>query len=471
MKTRQKFKYNLIKSGSRTDRFLERQFGSTLFTYGQIFSMLLPLVLDQLFINLIGVLTTGMISSSSQESVSAVSLVGPLNMMAFSIYTAISAGGTVIVAQYKGRGDEEKIRNAAGQVMLATSSTAILLCIGLIIFADPLIHFMFGAADPIIIKKATDYIVGVAISMMFHAMFVGAFAVLRGIGETKLCLHLTLIVNFLHLIASMIFINVLKLDIIGTALSLNIARFVGAAVAIWSIMKPTSVVRVSLKNIFHVNWSVLKSIYKVGIPFALEQVFFNGGSILVQTYIVTLGTLSVSANAITNSAVSILYSASSAVGTLAITVIGQCIGANMKDLAKRYAKKMIWLGTAIVCLSLLIFLPCMPWILKLYNAPDNTLSLIYQLIIIAAIPIPFFWSLSTIIPCILRSAGDANFTSIVSLITMWVLRVGLGKFLAINLGLGVHGVWISLGVEWAVRSLIFYLRFSSGIWLTKKAIE
>ena len=78
---RQREKKCFIPKGSKIDKFLEKQFGSTLFSYGEIFAMLLPLILDQFFINFINLLTTAMISSSSQESVSAVSLISPLYMM------------------------------------------------------------------------------------------------------------------------------------------------------------------------------------------------------------------------------------------------------------------------------------------------------------------------------------------------------------------------------------------------------
>ena len=91
-------------------RYLDRQYGSTLFSYRKIFSMLVPLIMDSFFVMAIGILATAMISSSSQESVSAVSLVGPLNMMIYAVYNAISAGGTVVVAQFKGAGDEEKMK-------------------------------------------------------------------------------------------------------------------------------------------------------------------------------------------------------------------------------------------------------------------------------------------------------------------------------------------------------------------------
>lgn len=64
--------------------------------------MLVLLTFDQFCISVIALLTTAMISSSSQESVSAVSRVSPLYMIIYAVYSAISSAGTVIIAQYKG---------------------------------------------------------------------------------------------------------------------------------------------------------------------------------------------------------------------------------------------------------------------------------------------------------------------------------------------------------------------------------
>lgn len=471
MQLRMKQKVVMIKPGSKADRFLEQEFGSAIFTYGQIFAILLPLVLDQFFINIISLLSTAMISSSSQESVSAVSLVSPLYMFIFGIFNAISVGGTVVVAQYKGRGSEEKIRQAAGQVILSTVLIAIVSCILLVIFAGTLVNWMFRTADPIVIEKAHGYLIGVAISQIFLSIYLGAYAVFRGIGEAKICLRLTVILNFIFLLVSILFINILHLDIFGTALSLNIARMIGAIIALWYLMKPKSKFRIYPHHIFRIDWSILKSVFKLGIPIAWEQIFFNGGSMLVQTYIVQLGTISLAANAISNSAFSIVYAAGAAVGTLATTVVGQCVGAGNKALAKRYGAKMIRLGTVIILLSIIVLMPFMPLLLVLYQAPADTLTVIYQLLLTAIIPMTFFWPVSSIMPSVLRSAGDSNFTSIVSLITMWIVRVGLGYLFAIPLKFGVQGVWISMGLEWMVRTVIFYLRFRSEAWLAKATID
>lgn len=433
--------------------------------------MLGPLILDQFFINLIGMLTTSMISSSSQESVSAVSLIGPVSSLIMALMSAISSGGTVIVAQYKGHGDENKIRSAAAHTLLSTFSIATAMSLLLICFADPVVHLMFGAADPLIIEKAREYLIGCCVSMIFHSVYVGVFGVFRGVGATKVCLRLTVIINAIHLFASMIFLNVLKLDIVGSALSLNIARFIGASVALYLLLSPKSIVHISFRDIFHLDRAILKSIFRMGIPFAVEQVFFNGGAIIVQTYMVTLGTISVSANAITNSAFALFYSAGLAVSTLTITVIGQCIGAGNKELARHYGKKMIFLGTVICLISIAVIYPFIPFILKLYSAPPETVGVIYRLLLIAVVAMPFFWPMSNIMPSVLRSAGDANYATVVSLITMWVIRVGAGFLVAVPLKLGIEGVWVCMCLEWAVRMVLFGIRFKGKKWLAKKVIE
>lgn len=448
-------------------QYLSKKFDSPLFDTKQIFSMLTPLIMDSFFVCAIGVLTTAMISSSSQESVSAVSLVSPLYMMIYAVYNAISAGGTVVVAQFKGKGDTERMKKAAGQLMLATPLSALIACVILVTFAGPLVHGLFGGVGETVLAKAEQYLVGIAISMVFLAVYMSGFAVFRGLGETKLCLRLTIIINLLHFVASFVFINLLHLDIMGSALALNLARFVGGAAAVWMLLSPRSILRVEKRHVFSLDKKILKEIFRIGIPYGMEQLFMNGGSMLVQIYIAQLGAVSVAANAVANSTFSLFYAAPGAVATLAVTVIGQCIGSGDKELARRYGRSMVWLCTALTVISLIVGLPFLPVLLKMYQAPDNTVAMIYSVLAIAAVCMPFFWPVSNTLPAVMRSAGDASYASYFSLVTMWVVRVALGYVLAVWLKLGIQGVWIGMCVEWAVKTLAFWRRFQGDKWLSR----
>ncbi len=459
-----------LKKDTKADRFLNRQLTTRYFTYQQIFAMLLPLILDQFFISIISLLTSAMVSSSSQESVSAVSLVTPVYQMIYAIYSAISSAGTVIIAQYKGHGDEEKMKKAAGQIISFTFCTAVVFSTILVIFAGPLVRVMFAGADELIIAKATDYLIGCALSFISLSLYLGGFAVFRGVGETKICLRLSMIINLLHLFASFVFINLMNLDIIGTALSLNLARLVGGVMAIYFLLYKKSPLRIRMRDLFSFHWDILKTVIHTSLPFALEQVCFNGGGIIVSMFIVKLGTSNVAANAVSNSTLYVFYAMGQAVVNLCVTIVGQCIGADDKDMAKRYGKKMVWLGEACILVALAVLLPFLNPILCLFQAPENTLGQIYILLAIAFVPMALFWSTSNVLPNVLRAAGDVNFTSYVSLATMWVFRVGLSYVVSIRMHVGINGVWICMGLEWLVRSIIFLLRFRSGKWLKQKTI-
>lgn len=462
---------SLIKQGSRLDLFLENRYGSTMFSYRQIFGMLGPLILDQFFIYFIGVLINAMISSSSQASVTAVGLVSPITMMVVSLLFATCSGGTVIVAQYVGKGDQEMVHRSAAQVVIVSFFVALIPAVLLITFSGFVVNLAFPLADPIVKQKAAEYIIGCSASIITYSIYNSIFSVLRGVGDTKTCLRLTIIINAVYLLGSIFFLNVLKLDILGTSLALNLARILGAAVALYLILSPKGMLTLPFKAFFKIDFKIMKSIIKISIPFAAEQLFINLGALVAQIYIVPLGTISMAANTIAGSASNLLYGTGFAVSTLAITVIGQCIGAGQIEQAKIYGKRMHELGIVVMSLTVLVFYPLMPLVLGLYGPEAETLALINQLVLIGIVPIPFLWSMSYVMPSTLRAAGDANYTSTVCLACMWAFRVGLGYVLAIPLGLGVYGVWYGMISEWLARAILFYFRFKGKKWYTKSVIK
>ena len=456
---------------SKVNNYLSKQYGSTMFSHQEIMNMLFPLILDMFFINVISMLTTAMISSSSQESVAAVSMINPVATLVLCLLNAIAAGGTVVVAQYKGRGIQSKINEAAGHTLLITVGIAVVVCTLMIVFASPIVYLLYAHAEPVVFAKASQYLTGVSVSLVIYSVYSAVFAIFRGLGETKICLNLTLYINISYFVFSYILINILSLDIYGTIWALILARRLGALVCLYHLfMKKDRVLYMKLKEIFRFDMQVFRSMLKISIPFGSEQLFFYGGTILVQKYMVDLGTASVASNAIASSLFALVYAAPMAVGNLATTVIGQCMGAGEKELVRWYGKKLIVLSTILSFLSILVFIPLQPWLTGLFHPEPETVPLIGRLLMIAMMPMLFFWPMSTVMPYTLRSAGDATYSSVVSLITMWVIRVGAGYIAAIPLGYGIEGVWVCMSMEWIVRTMFFWLRYRGDGWLSKETI-
>ena len=81
------------------------------------------------------------------------------------------------------------------------------------------------------------------------------------------------------------------------------------------------------------------------------------------------------------------------------------------------------------------------------------------------------WPSSFTLPTALRAAGDARFTMVTSMVSMWVFRIGMSYVLGAWLGMGLFGVWTAMQIDWAVRSLVFGVRFLGHKWEKARVLE
>ena len=161
----------------------------------------------------------------------------------------------------------------------------------------------------------------------------------------------------------------------------------------------------------------------------------------------------------------------SAVGIGALTVVGQCLGAGEKVQAKRYSRLLLltaYAGDWVMNLSGLFFLNKLA--LSWFNLSPEAQTMALQVMVWFNFVSLFFWPSSFTLPNILRAAGDARFTMAVSILSMWVFRVGFCYVMV----LGFHGrllsIWMGMFLDWVFRSLCFFVRFARGRWMEQSVI-
>src|SRR5690606_17876692 len=123
------------------------------------------------------------------------------------------------------------------------------------------------------------------ISYPFIAIFQAVTGGLRGVGETKPVLKLSLIMNITNTILNVLFITVFNMGITGLVISVITARVLGMILALIYVMKYNETIKFKIKNALNIDFSILKKVLFIGLPFAAEQLFFNGGKLLTQTFI------------------------------------------------------------------------------------------------------------------------------------------------------------------------------------------
>ena len=187
---------------------------------------------------------------------------------------------------------------------------------------------------------------------------------------------------------------------------------------------------------------------------------------------VPLGTTAVVVNSIAGSLLGVTTAAASAAGNLGITISGRCIGAGEKEHAFHYGWKMCVLALFLLAASAALLYPFFPLMLThLYHASPDVQARTLKMLHYILLPVFLFWPFSNILPAILRSGHDTVFPSVLSLASMWGVRIVCGYLLAYRLGLGLTGLWTAMWAEWAVRAAVLSFHYFRKRWLFRTFSE
>ena len=465
------FREKLRKATSIGDVFLTRHFSGSTLDYRQILAIFLPLLIDQAFLNTMNMLNTAMISSSGVAAVSAVNMVDSLNIFLVNVFIAISTGGTIVVAQYKGRGDMGMIPKAVASSISGVFSMAAVIGISVLVFNGPVLSFLFGSAEPAVLENGRLYLIGSCASFVGISVMEAVCGALRGLGETRSSLVLMVTMNLTYVILNLILIRGFGLGIIGMVIALLISRYLAGALSILFLVRRNTSFAFEIRDLFRIDWSMLRRIFLIGMPFAAEQMFFNGGKLLTQNFIIGMGTNAMATNAICASITALIQVPANSISYTAITVVGQCAGRKDVEQARRVTRSFFVTVTLSLAAAALLILPFVRQILILFSPPEVIVGDIVLILVVNASAQVLFWAASFLMPAVLRAGGDSRYTSIMSMLSMWLFRVVLGYLLGVVLHIGILGIWLAMNLEWGVRGLIFTLRFRGDKWYRHKVID
>lgn len=441
-----------------------------LFTKEDLKKLIIPLILEQTLAISIGLFDTLMVSSCGEAAVSGVSLVDSISTLLIQILSALATGGAVVCSQYLGKKMPERARLSAGQLMLIMLVTAGAVML-LVLFAHSfLLRFIFGKIDADVMKNAEVYFVISAISYPFLGMYNAGAALFRSIGNSKISMYTSLVMNVANIGGNALMIFGLGMGVLGAALATLAARILAAMVMLVLLCKKDHPLCITTPGCMRPQGDVIGKILKIGVPSGIENGMFQIGKLLVASLTATFGTAAIAANAVASNVAGFANIPGNAIGLAMVTVIGQCIGAGEKQQAKYFCRKLMkfayfgmWITNAALLVSARLLTAC-------FSLSPEAEAITVQLLLTFAVMASLIWPLSFALPNGLRAAGDAKYTMKVSVFSMWVFRVASSYFFAGTLGLGVLGVWIGMYVDWAFRSLLFVIRYCNGKWLEKRVV-
>ncbi|MCI9143734.1 MAG: MATE family efflux transporter [Lachnospiraceae bacterium] len=439
-----------------------------LFDNRTLFCLLLPIVIEQFLNSFMGMVDTMMVSTVGSEAISAVSLVDSINNLVIQVFAAMASGATIICSQYIGSGNKKESNRAAGQVILTVFVISLSIAVFCISGGKSLLRLIFGTVDDSVMEKSFVYFMITVISYPFLALFSAGAAFYRASGNSKLPTKVSIVSNVINVIGNAVFIYGFKWGVAGAAFATLLSRVFCAIVIFYCLRKPgqTIVVRDYLK--IRPDISLILAIMAIGVPSGIENGMFQFGKLAVQSTVSTMGTIAMSAQAMTNIFENVNGIFGNSVGIGLMTVVGQCIGADRKEEAKYYIIKLMGIagiGTLVSCLLVLAITKPVTW---LAGMELEAAQMCFELVVAMTVIKPFIWVSAFGLPYGLRAAGDVKFSMIASVSIMWGCRVALGIFLVRVFQFGLMGVWIGMFADWIVRAIIFTTRFVNGKWLHYK---
>ena len=388
-----------------------------------------------------------------------------MNVLLVNAFAALATGGAVIAGQYLGRREAAKAGHSGAQLLLFMGEASLLIMVLFYLAKGFVLGVVFGQVEPDVAAYANTYYIIVESSIPFLAIYSAGAALFRVMGNSKISMWVSLLMNLINVAGNALLIFGFHMGVEGVAIPTLVSRGVGAVVIVALLRRPDLPLRVEKFTLRHDRY-VVKNILRFGVPNGLESSMFQLGKILLLSTVAVLGTASVAANAIGNTVCTFQCVPGNALGLAMVTVVSRCVGAGNYEKARFYTKKLMKSTYLFMWGTITLVLVLLPLIMQLYNVSDQAASYARQIIWMHGIVAAVLWPASFTLPQALRAAGDTRFTMVISTVSMWTLRVGLGVLLGRFWGFGVLGIWMAMFADWILRVAFFLPRFLGHKWET-----
>lgn len=433
-----------------------------------IFSLSWPALAENLFSSFMSMADMIMVGGLGAYAIAAVGLVTQPKFIMMAAFMAMNVGTTALVAQCKGARNPEGANTALNQALIIALLLAAVVCTAMIITAEPLIRLIAGQelSEQTILEGLRYYRIQIygfpTIAFTFTIN-----AALRGAGNTKTTFYNNTVANIVNVILNYALINgrlgLPRMEVAGASLATVLGQCVGLIMAVTVVTGKKQYIRLKLRRLFKIEFTMIKRIVNIGIPSFIEQLIMRVGSLWFTTIVTSLGDMSYAAHMVAMNIQQLSFTTGMAFGTAATTLVGQCIGRKRIDLGKVYVTLTQKMGL-IVSLAIAAFMFfCGKLLAGLYSDDIAIISLASDMLKIIAVVNPIM-NARFIYSSALRGAGDAKSIAIVTFIGVLLVRPLVGILLVNVLELGLTGVWIALSSDFVISCIVIAIRYKKGKW-------
>jgi putative MATE family efflux protein len=427
----------------------------------QLFLFAIPFIITNLVQSLYSVADMIIVGQfAGTVSMSGVNIGSQVSLLITMLVIGLSAGGTVLIAQYKGFGAREELTRTIGTLFSVLFVLAIVLTVVMFVFSVPILHLI--QTPPEAFEEAKRYLLVTVAGTIFIFGYNAFSAVFRGMGNSKFPLIFVSIACLANVFLDLLLVAYFKMGALGAAVATVSSQALSMILCIIFLRRSDFVFDFRLKS-FRFHKEQLKKLLEVGIPTSIQNTITHISFIVLTAMV---NTISVAASAGVGAVAkfnSFAILPAIAVGNSVSAMSAQNIGAGEE---KRAVKTMnIGILLAFV-MSLIMFVIATLFpepILQIFgNDPDMIRegarymqAFKYDFLIV---PVLFCFN------GLFIGSGHSTFSLINSILSSIIIRIPISYLFGMSMGQGVFGVGIGAPLATLVSSVIGLFYFLSDRW-------
>ena len=444
-----------------------------------IVQLSIPSILAQLSATVMFFIDYAMVGHLGEKATASVGLVETTTWLMGGLGSAVNMGFAVQVAHFIGANDFEGARRVLRQSLVCSFAWSLLLSLLSAAVCRPLPFWLGGTAD--IAHDASMYFLIVGLSGIFFQMEGLAGSMLKSTGNMKIPSALNILMCVMDVVFNYIFIYQLGMGVKGAAMGTGMAELITCGLMLYFLLIRSDMLalfgerRAAPKagqssfrpspltphQSFRPTSDVVGTAFKIGAPMGLQHLLMGSAQIVSTIIVAPLGTVAIAANSMAITVESLCYMPGYGIAEAATTLVGQGIGAGQRLLTRSFAYMSVGLGIAVMSLMGVLMFVFAPELMAIMSPVQSIITEGAQALRIEAFAEPMF---AAAIVCngVFVGAGDTMKPAIMSLTSMWGVRLTLAAWLAKDHGL--RGVWTAMAIELTFRGLIFLTRLFKGSW-------
>ena len=432
-----------------------------------IVSLSIPSILAQISATVMFFIDASMVGHLGAKASAAIGLVETTGWLMGGLGSAANMGFSVQVAHFIGANDMEAARRVLRQSIVCCIIWALVISITALCISPYLPYWLGGNEE--IARDASLYFAIFGLSGIFFQMEGLAGSMLKCSGNMKIPSMLNIGMCVMDVVFNYIFIYILGMGVMGAAVGTGVAMLVTAcAMMYFLIVKSKMLSLVGRPGSFKPKENTIRTAVKIGAPMGLQHLLMGGAYIVSTMIVAPLGTIAMAAHSLAITVESLCYMPGYGIAEAATTLVGQGIGAGQRLLTRSFARMSVALGIGVMTLMGVLMWIFAPELMALMSPVEEVIALGTQVLRIEAWAEPMF---AAAIVCngVFIGAGDTIIPAIMSLGSMWAVRLTLAATLAPKFGL--KGVWTAMAIELLFRGSIFLTRLFKGNWAEKLKIK